>query len=1409
MSREAAPAHGEADLPARIGRYVVLRRLGHGAMGIVYAAFDDLLDRKVAIKILRDRGEGSRAFMRVLREAQALARLSHPNVVTVHDVDASAGRVYIAMEFVVGTTLKAWLKERPRRLPETLGVFVQAGRGLAAAHAVGLVHRDFKPENVMVGADDRVRVTDFGLACAARQGGSTLPDASESALLRAEMTATGTIVGTPAYMAPEQQAGAPADARSDIYSFCVALHEALHGERPGPSVVAPPAADVPAWLREVVLRGLQREPEARWPAMTALLAALTHDPAAARRRIVRRAAQVLGLVAVAAALTLALVGLQRAWVRERAERLAEGRLAGLDAALARAADQGDVSEAEAAFQAFVADPEHQATRALAWAWLRRGERHGQAEPDAALAAYARAYLAAHEPADVDAAMRAMARTLRDQSQGPALEQATRALRARGSDDAEVAELAFFAALRQRDIPAAAAEWSRFAADVGRGDLGAVLASLGSARSTPFHVHSLVDLGRGRPARFAALDINAEEVLLLDDGLGEVGRWRAAGVVVQVVAGTSWAAVSRGGEVTLHDLLAPGRPLWRATNVPRMFAGAAADLDRDGVRELLFSYMAPNRGFRVITGIGGPAAVDRPAHDATDQAGSDVDAILADDLDGDGRLEIFVALGAWHAFELRALRPDDAGRLSLITRRRLGRITALTVVRRGGERLLAALKDDGCAEPTLFPDPPHTGAPAGVYLFRWTGDELVDAGFVAATRRDREPVRGDHGAAAGDLDGDGRDDMLFVRADSGGVWLIGQGPEGFSPAPPIAGLTLLGLAQLDDDAEQEVLVSVSSEMRMWALGVGEEALPTLRTPQPPPRPVPEVLADPLLARRWVRADEIAALGLRSSAAASLREAVNLTADGEVKGHLLDRSAELLIADGDDEAALELDRHLVDEPRRAPAALARRWGALVRLGRYDAAYRAAEALLAHADAPAPLRAEAERLLARLRPLVDERARHELSFGAGLDPALRIVQSGALRHNLSAGTLDFALTAGSQSALEVQLLWDGGPLAVEVEVAISRLEYDTCWQIMLVDEDGRAWLGGMLCSEGGGGRLFTILRCPSFRQDPEGKRASPLASALTPLSLVARLAYFPGEGSTCSLSSPPSELKQSFAAAKEAPRGQVRLVFASMAGGDSSGIITGALRRVTIRGARVVAVAAEEPLARAARHLVAGDPLAALAAADEAPPGRERARLRLFAHDDLQDAEGLARAAAELLPDMSEEPWSEELVLLLRTRPAAAAAVRARLGPAALPVLDRMWRSVAHHHRLDPVVRDEVLTALRGVETLVPVRPVERQAQRSLLAMRASLWALVGDEARAQGDRRAALTVAAVETAEDAGLRAELHLALARQRGVEPAAALAHVHAALATSPAPELIRLRLIDDPAFAGLLAADPGRRELR
>src|SRR5215472_6444224 len=192
-----------------IGRYAVLSTLGEGGMGVVYAAYDPELDRKVAVKVLRERlGDAAELGARLLREAQAMARLSHPNVVSVHDVGRFEDKVFVAMEFIDGRTLGDWVKEKPRSWREVLGVFRQAGKGLAAAHSAGLVHRDFKPGNVLVGKDDSVKVTDFGLAF-------TPNDRS---------TASGiAIAGTPAYMAPEQLRGETPDPRADQYSFCVAL----------------------------------------------------------------------------------------------------------------------------------------------------------------------------------------------------------------------------------------------------------------------------------------------------------------------------------------------------------------------------------------------------------------------------------------------------------------------------------------------------------------------------------------------------------------------------------------------------------------------------------------------------------------------------------------------------------------------------------------------------------------------------------------------------------------------------------------------------------------------------------------------------------------------------------------------------------------------------------------------------------------------------------------------------------------------------------------------------------------------------------------------------------------------------------------------------------------------------------
>jgi serine/threonine protein kinase len=302
----AAPGAGPSDLErgATLGRYIVLGTLGAGGMGVVYSAYDPELDRKVAVKLLHASAHDSIGRARLLREAQALARLSHPNIVSVYDVGTHGDRVWVAMELVAGTTLGRWLRGRPREWPAVLETMIAAGRGLAAAHATGLVHRDFKPDNVMVGDDGRVRVMDFGLArAAASDAAHELAGDDDLAprlpALRDAITRAGSIAGTPAYMAPEQFAAASVDARTDQFSFCVAAWEALFGRRPfrgesalelGAAVMrgaiepAPAGRRVPSWLRKLLIRGLAPAPEERWPTMDALLHALARGRARARSR---------------------------------------------------------------------------------------------------------------------------------------------------------------------------------------------------------------------------------------------------------------------------------------------------------------------------------------------------------------------------------------------------------------------------------------------------------------------------------------------------------------------------------------------------------------------------------------------------------------------------------------------------------------------------------------------------------------------------------------------------------------------------------------------------------------------------------------------------------------------------------------------------------------------------------------------------------------------------------------------------------------------------------------------------------------------------------------------------------------------------------------------------------------------
>ena len=300
-------------------------------MGAVYSAYDLNLDRKVAIKLLLRRSsspeEQLQSNQRLLREAQAMAKLSHPNVVPVYEAGIEGDTVFIAMEYVAGKTLEQWIESEHPPWGAIIDVFTQAGRGLAAAHDAGIIHRDFKPANVLLDARGHARVTDFGiarldsdrdsgeidpaavlLAASATKGDLTPPSASTP------LTAAGALVGTPAYMSPEQYRRSAVDARSDQFSFCVALYEALFGKRPfagrgkeladrvtrGEMEKIDPRSPVPGRIIALVMRGLAPDPDARFPSMAALVDALGRDPGRRRRQLALAAGAAVAIAAGAA-----------------------------------------------------------------------------------------------------------------------------------------------------------------------------------------------------------------------------------------------------------------------------------------------------------------------------------------------------------------------------------------------------------------------------------------------------------------------------------------------------------------------------------------------------------------------------------------------------------------------------------------------------------------------------------------------------------------------------------------------------------------------------------------------------------------------------------------------------------------------------------------------------------------------------------------------------------------------------------------------------------------------------------------------------------------------------------------------------------------------------------------------------
>ena len=1445
----ASALHGSSEQTAeelpgdvKLGRFSLLRPLGRGGMGVVYTAYDELLDRVVAIKRVRgDRGD-VHLLGRVLREAKALAKLSHPNVVQIFDVGESEGQVFIAMEYVQGPTLRAWVAERRRAgagARELLDMFLQAGRGLAAAHAAGLVHRDFKPDNVLVGPDGRARVLDFGLVTARGaadprpplDGPAPAPAApavlslSDSGPPEPPLTRVGAIVGTPAYMSPEQWLGRQADARSDQFGFCAALHEALSGANPFPSTslharqtailrgelqVGADALPVPPHVAAALRRGLSFRPEDRFPDLAALLAVLAGDPAAVRRRRLRVAALLVFTGLVVAALVLALQGLRQRWRAEQREADAAQALAGVEARIAEAQAAGDRATAERMLVGFLEDPVHKDTRSIARAWLgEAARRRDDGDSAAALSAFARAFVAARHPDDGSAALRGLAAQFRARLEWDSLGQVLALLDRRYPDLAGAPELTALradVALARRDYDGARALLDRRAPAGAQG----LVAALARARSTPYR-HTRFVYGRV-----------GDELWLLE-------HHQAAPVLHAARADASLAprwshTFPPATRVDLVDPQGPHLVAWEDTLVvygregdglapvhrlpdDQIYASAAADLDGDGRREL---YVGTGTSCQIteVARDGAGAWTHRVVYDAADSTESATHSLLAIDLDRDGRQELVAALGGWRAYDVRVLRKHPTtGRLVTVARDKLGSSFGLGGLRGpGGEPLVVAEVFHREPNSLVFPPDRPFGADPGTYLLALDRGRLV--------RRARVPFAHDGpGATAdgphqlplvGDADGDGRGDFanLFTDGDQlhSVVQLQGEGG-GFAPVI-LHGVAVLGFAQLDDDPADELLVNETDARgvpSLWALGVGDERLP-VRDPD-----VPEDISsrapidDPSLRRGLAGADDLRTLGLFADAADAYQELARLAPPGPQRSGVLTDAAALRERRGEDAAALALYREAAD---LAPGTAALRgvYRSHLRLGDYVDALAALEQLRRRpdltADENAALIAEHERLAG----VADDAAELDLSFERPLAAPWTIADPLALRRLPLTDALQVG-TAAPGLLAELPLEWDGEVLDLTVDLTVDHTEWSSALTIEIAPEDApdRPALQLLVATHGtsrGGQPALRQYLCVLGRWTHYLNRPPELLPTSTAQRSRARLRAFtigPLGEMGCGLTDLDGQGHRTDREPMSGPLGPPgRYTLSVRARADVPAWLSVQVDRIAVRGARLRdRPPADE--ARAALHgaLVEGDVVAALAALDRVAAADPRDRVwrayLLTRLGRLAEAEPLWRAA---LAD--DDPAARgALHSLLRGRHAEVGSVlRATSEPRYLDALAAAWRNTGVNHLDDPRVGPELLALLQTLPAeRLAAATAEPEVLRAadLLTWRASLHARAGQRAAARDDFSRALELCR-RAGPTAALRAgllRLDLASLAVRSGEPELARGHLRAAREVAPMPQLV------------------------
>jgi hypothetical protein len=1345
---------------ARLGRYVELRKIGEGGMGVVYSARDEILARQVALKLVRTDSSGSGAQARMLREAQALARLSHPNVVQIYEVSAAGGQVFLAMEHIEGDTLRGWTRAwraRGGALRELLDVCVQAGEGLAAAHAAGLVHRDFKPDNVLVGVDGRARVVDFGLVTAPpRADAGTAADGS-----RVEFTAAGGLLGTPAYMSPEQFAGRGADARSDQFSYCVVLYEAVCGGRPfaGASVeelrgvvlageLRPPPPELPAWLWAVLRRGLAADPGDRFPTLAELLVGLGRDPAALRRRR-RRVAGLVSLGAVAAVLLALLVqDLRQRWQRRAHEQAAARDLGATEGRLLEARQAGDRAGAGRLFAGFVDDPLHAGTTALARAWLAEaGRREADGSREGVRAALASAYLEAPEEALQGEALARLVRHFHGGLESDAFAGAFAQLQRSQpalAGTSEFAALGVEAALARRDLVGA----GEAAADAPR--LAPLVAALSGAAATGYQgiydvlVHGsqvlLLELVEGRPV---------VHVATMDAALTPEHR-------VAMPAGTRWVkfvgadpfllvAIEAGGHNVLYRL-ADGR----LTALDRWDGGdaqgsATADLDGDGAREL---YVSTGTGLSILElspdrdGVWSHRSVYTPA----DTLLSGAPVLVALDLDGDGREELGASFGGWRAFDVRVLqREPGSGQLRTLARDKLGSVHGVRSLR-SDETLLLAANQQFYESSLVFPPDARGGVASGLYLYGFDGAGLHLRDRLAVG------VGGLWDLAVGDVDGDGREDAVTRRQEArrDHTLLHLQDPDGGFSQVEFGHFGFRQLAQLDADPALELIGEIEDDdhrRRIWVVGAGGDALPlvALAGPEAP------VLVDPddaAWTRQAGRAGTLEQIGLVADAAAAFAELGVQSSRPELRARAFHRAADLRERVGHHREAAELYLRAAADPSLAALALPGRLRAQLRTGAYEAAAVSLVAARALPELAPDTRAELARyggLASVDAPTID------LDFRGPLASGLEFPDPLAVRREADGLTL---ATSAPGVLMSLPIAWSGELLELSADITVSAAEWGAGIEIAVVPEDdllGPPLMHFGVSSAGTSRGGVTVLR--EYSCNVAGRRlnddgphdlladgfaAAPrreLRVALTPmLDELGCDIHEPGATRTRqyrrreAVALPPSERHRLVVRWDRQIPAWIEL----------------RVHRISLHGARVRDVPAADPVQRELeRSVIAGDAVATLAAL--AAGDRDSPRARVWRADALLQLGRRPEADAVWSTLLAADPLEPTLAARLRGEPARYGPLLHALDPQGHPRrLVDLWRNSAANHLGDPRVRQALaaaLAALDGDAALAGARDDDdREAVALLLGWRGCLWLRADEPVRARADLERGLAIVA---------------------------------------------------------------------